>query len=127
MTKGKRWKERSWTPSVGMVIRYRQDTKLGTANPTLTAVIMSVNSFDESLTIERNMGRRRTSLSRSVWMGEWEPAPKTDGVQNKTTIPSAHVTEDDVRRIVREELAARASKVESALRLLLDELFDSIG
>lgn len=60
-------------------------------------------------------------------MGEWEPAPKTDGVQNKTTIPSAHVTEDDVRRIVREELAARASKVESALRLLLDELFDSIG
>jgi hypothetical protein len=35
------------------------------------------------------------------------------------------ITEDDVRRIVRDELAARADKVESVLRSVLDELFDA--
>jgi len=118
---GTPWEERAWVPVVGMKIRYRRDTMEGQVNPHVVATILSVGA-NGTLSVERSVGRKNVSLSTHTWKVNWEPIPATMIAPVITSI-----TEDDVRRIVREELAARANKVESALRSLMDELFDTVG
>ena len=120
------WNERIWTPLVGMMIRYRDGVNLASkAHPDTIAKIVSI-SDDLKLQIEKDRGvKKNVRLSRSTWMSDWEPVPEKKDTQDMVST-SMSFTEDDIRRIVREELASRANKVESALRSFLDELFDSV-
>lgn len=124
------WEDRVWIPIVGMKIRLREKRKITRQAPDTTAKILEVSSIDNSIRIERFGSRCRfTKLSEKTWKSDWEPEPINPAIEdiNKCRGTIDLLSEDDVRRIVREELAARANKVENALRSLLDELFDSVG
>lgn len=111
-----------------MSIRYRTDIKKGDTIDAdqVVAVVMEVHENGDIL-VEKNIGQRRNiTLRKQTWQYSWDPVYKKQAKDTDVSAPvTRQLTEDDVRRIVREELASRASKVESALRSFLDELFDA--
>ena len=123
MKKGIPWQDRAWTPVEGMKIRYRAGVNLKSKmHPDAIATIVSVFS-DSTLYIEKDRGVvKKVRLAKNTWMTNWEPVPST--TDESVHAEMRFLSEDDVRRMVREELASRAGKVESALRSFLDELFD---
>jgi hypothetical protein len=101
-----------------MKIRYRRDHKHPQHNMDVIATIVNISEFDQRLTIERDRGtQRKTTLSHRVWSKEWEPLPIE---------VCSQITEEEIRRIVRDELAAFARKAESAARSFLVDLFDAL-
>lgn len=98
-------------------------------DPNTTGEVTSVlgDGSIRVLTENRN-GKKTVHLVEKTWKTNWEPVqggPKSTA-SSKESSPSPGLSEDDVRRIVREELANFARRVESATRSFLDELFDSL-
>lgn len=123
MGKGIPWAERSWTPIVGMKIRYRAHMRRSSDHdPNTTGEILSVLEGDVLRVRTTNAnGTRTVSLASKTWKAHWEPVSKSP-----STVVISSLTEEDVRRIVREELGQFARKTESATREWLDSIFNAL-
>lgn len=98
-------KHKEWTPIAGMMVESRGMNNNGSAREPAEIVRVFESGHIE---LKRAHKKLTTVVSPSVWQRDWRPLVK---VEPKQLPLRQDVTEDAVRRIVREELRAMLSRM----------------